>query len=106
MDLLQVEEVHAALKPFLPLHSVQIPSPCTDFSTAGKGAEGENAFVTVTATMIALKLGVPLILYENLPRMLQSKAWSMAAALLAAAGYVWSSVVVNAIDCGVPQNRQ
>jgi DNA (cytosine-5)-methyltransferase 1 len=106
LDLLQVKEVHAALLPFLPLHSVQISSSCTDFLTAGKGVEGESAFVTVTATMIAVKLGVPLILYENVPRMLTSKAWSMAAALLAAAGYIWSSVVVNAIDCGVPQNRR
>jgi hypothetical protein len=37
LDLLQVKEVHAALLPFLPLHSLQISSPCTDFSTAGKG---------------------------------------------------------------------
>ena len=67
LDLLQVKEVHTALLLFLPLHSVQISSPCTDFSMAGKGVEGESAFVTVTATMIAVKLGVPLILYENVP---------------------------------------
>jgi site-specific DNA-cytosine methylase len=88
---------------------VQISSPCTDFSTAGNGVEGESAFVTViatvTATMIAVKLGVPLILYKNVPKMLKLKTWSMAAALLAAAGYIWSSVVVNPINCGVPQNR-
>jgi site-specific DNA-cytosine methylase len=74
---------------------------------AGKDVEGESAFVTVTATIIALKLGVPLILYKNIPRMMQSKAWGIAAAaLLAAAGYIWSSVIMSAIDCRVPQNRR
>ena len=44
LDLLRVKEVHAARKPFLPLHSVQTSSPCTDFLTAGNGVEEESAF--------------------------------------------------------------
>ena len=83
MDLPQVDVVCWALRAHLPLHSVQISSPCTDFFTA---VEWESAYVAVPATMVAKRVGAPTIFFENVPRMLHLKAWALAAALLAAAG--------------------
>jgi hypothetical protein len=61
LDLLRVKTVASQVRAYMPLHSVQISSPCTDFSTSGRGVEGERAYVTVTATMIALRLEVSTI---------------------------------------------
>ena len=105
-DLKDVEGTATRAAPFGPFDSAEVSSPCTDFSPSGKGIEGERAWVTVTSTLIALRLEIPLIFYENVPRMLTSKAWAMTASILEEAGYIWRAVIVDAADCGVPQNRR
>ena len=105
-DLKDVQGTALAVAPFGPFNSAEISSPCTDFSPSGKGIEGERAWVTVTSTLVAMRLHVPLIFYENVPRMLKSQAWALTASLLEDAGYLWRAVVVNAADCGVAQDRR
>jgi site-specific DNA-cytosine methylase len=105
-DLTDVDGTARAAAPFGPFDSAEISSPCTDFSPSGRGVEGDRAWVTVTSTLIALRLCIPLVLYENVPKMLSSQAWALTALLLEDAGYLWKSVVVNAANCGVPQDRR
>ena len=105
-DLRDVNGTAAKAAAYGPYDSTEISSPCVDFSPSGKGIEGERAWITVTSTLIAIRLDIPLIFYENVPRMMQSKAWAAMAAILADAGYIWSSAITNAADCGVPQNKR
>lgn len=59
LDLLHVDVVCQALSAHMPWHSIQISSLCTDFSTSEQCLEGERAFVTVTATIIVMRVGAP-----------------------------------------------
>ena len=105
LDLADVGASVQALRPLGPFDLVQISAPCTDFSQAGKGVEGAAAFVTVTCTRIAIALGAPTIIYENVPRALASAAWREAATLLSSRGFTWTQSLVDARFCGVPQRR-
>ena len=62
-------------------------SPCSDFSPAGARVEGEAAECTVHIAQIIAKAQPKLAMFENVPAMVTSNAWSRAAHKLMRAGY-------------------
>jgi site-specific DNA-cytosine methylase len=85
---------------------VQLSPPCVDFSVSGRCIEGRAAWLTVTAALLILDLGVPVLCIENVEQMAKAAAWDIARETLVDAGYVLEQVVVDAADCGVAQNRR
>ena len=106
IDLSVVEPAVLALRALGPFDVVQVSAPCVDFSTSGKGVEGPAAQLTVTCTRVALALGAPCIIFENVPRVLKSMAWREATHLLDDASFSWAGSVLDAQHCGVPQRRK
>jgi len=81
--------------------------PCTDFSSAGGRVEREtHAGLTVAFARIAVTLRTRVVLIENVPELLRSRAWSEACELLVGAGYSVVVVRVNSAACGVAQVRR
>lgn len=80
--------------------------PCQDFSSAGKGIEGDRAKLTVSFANIINELKPICFLMENVPTSAKSNAYSEAIEILSSAGYCIESIVVNAAHFGVPQRRR
>ena len=106
LDLTDWRAAMDVLRRHGPYDFCQASTPCPDFSRSGKGVEGPRARLTVSTTRLLIGLRVPVIAYENVPRMLASKAWAESRALLVDAGYATRAVEVDAADCGVPQHRK
>jgi site-specific DNA-cytosine methylase len=106
IGFLIVEPALLALRALGPFNVVQISAPCVDFSTFGKGVEEPAAQLTVTCTRIALALGAPCIIFENVPRVLLSEAWREATCLSDRGTFSWAGAVLDAQHCGVLQRRK
>ena len=106
LDLSQVDRAVLALRALGPFDMAQVSAPCTDFSSSGKRVEGQAAQLTVTCTQIVMRLGIPCVIYENVPRVLSSHAWAAAEQVLEEHGFSWAGAILDAQHCGVPQRRR
>ena len=104
MDLRREAALVAWVKSLGP-HFVQYSPPCPDFSRRGKRKEGARAELLFTSTRALVECRVPVLLMENVVGVLGSRAWARSSALLTGAGYVFTSVRVDAQHCGTPQRR-
>lgn len=80
--------------------------PCQEFSHAGKRTEGARADLTLSFAKIVRDVSPAFFLMENVDRAQSSKAFAQAERLLQSSGYGLTRVVLNAAQCGVPQNRK
>lgn len=80
--------------------------PCQDFSHAGKRVEDERADLTVAYANIVAKLAPRWFVMENVDRAQKSTKYQEARAILKAAGYGLTEIVLNAALCGAPQRRK
>lgn len=108
LELDLMNHAHAAhvLRQHGPFDMVQLSPPCIEFSVSGRCIEGRVAWLTVTAALLILDIGVPVLCIENVEQMAKAAAWDIARERLVDAGYVLEQVVVDAADCGVAQNRR
>ena len=106
LDLMNHAQAAQVLRQHGPFDMVQLSPPCVDFSVSGRCIEGRAAWLTVTAALLILDLGVPVLCIENVERMAKAAAWDIASEMLVDAGYALEQVVVDAADCGVAQNRR
>ena len=79
--------------------------PCQEFSNAGRRQEGEKAELTIAYAKIVTALRPNYFVMENVPRIKESKAYSVARELYTEAGYGLTEVILDASKCGVPQKR-
>ena len=80
--------------------------PCGDYSTAGKGVEGQAAACTERAAAVVCNTGVPLAMIVNVVPMLTSKSWQRARAQLQAVGYDVYVSKWRGTDCGMACSRR
>ncbi|MDD4495223.1 MAG: DNA cytosine methyltransferase [Eubacteriales bacterium] len=80
--------------------------PCQDFSSAGKRKEGARADLTENYAEIVAHFRPPFFVMENVDRVEKSYAFQRAKQILIDAGYFVNYVILNASQCGVPQNRR
>lgn len=80
--------------------------PCQEFSHAGKREEGARADLTLSFARIIQGVKPRFFLMENVDRAQNSAAFKEAKRLFRRAGYGLTCVVLNAANCGVPQNRK
>ena len=80
--------------------------PCQDFSSAGKGENAGNAYLTECFARIAIASEPSAIVMENVPRARASFAYHQARELISAVGYDVDEIVLDASLCGVPQLRK
>lgn len=86
--------------------------PCQDLSQAGKGVgilEGKRSSLVGEVFRLVRKHGVPWVLLENVPFMLQldsGAAMGVLATAFEQLGYRWAYRVVNSLAFGVPQRRE
>ena len=107
MDLGNVEGAVAAIRGVGPIDVLSGSPPCTDFSSAGGRVEREtHAGLTVAFAKIAVAVRPSVVMLENVPELLRSRAWTEASGLLVGAGYSLLVLRVNAAACGVAQVRR
>ena len=83
--------------------------PCQDFSAAGKrNGNGKNGNLTPLFAELALKINPTWIVMENVNtiKTIGEDQLTKAKSLLKEGGYGITTVVLNAADFGVPQNRK
>jgi len=86
--------------------------PCPDFSVAGKnkGSEGENGRLSLTYVNLIIALQPDYFLYENVKGLWKTlrhrKFYEDMKKRLHEAGYSTSEKLCNAIEFGVPQDRE
>lgn len=89
-------------------------SPCQDFSVAGKGAGGDEGSGTRSSLMyetlrIVEKLKPEIVIWENVKNLWGKKHrhnWENYADKMGELGYDSAAKIINARDCGIPQNRE
>lgn len=89
-------------------------SPCQDFSVAGKGAGGDKGSGTRSSLMyetlrIVEKLKPQYVIWENVKNLLSKKHrhnWENYVEKMGELGYDSAAKIINARDCGIPQNRE
>lgn len=79
--------------------------PCTDFSSCGPAREGDRAGLTVRFADLVLRTRPTIFVMENVPRLLNSKAFAELQSRLNGAGWSTSTLVANATWFGVAQSR-
>jgi DNA (cytosine-5)-methyltransferase 1 len=80
--------------------------PCQDFSHAGKRTERDRAELTKCFANIVVSLKPSIFVMENVDRIIKSKAWESAKAVLQAGGYGLTEKILDASYCGCPQIRK
>ena len=86
--------------------------PCPDFSVAGKnkGREGDNGKLSSSYINLIVKNKPDWFLFENVKGLWRTKKhrefYDHLQEELSAAGYVFADRLVNALEFGVPQDRQ
>lgn len=80
--------------------------PCQDFSVAGKRVEGDKAELTIDFCEIISEVQPRWFVLENVPGIQSSVAWEFGRAMLKAAGYGITEMVLDAAYFGVPQHRK
>ena len=89
-------------------------SPCQDFSVAGKGAGGDEGSGTRSSLMyetlrIVEKLKPEIVIWENVKNLWGKKHrhnWENYVEKMGELGYDSAAKIINARDCGIPQNRE
>lgn len=89
-------------------------SPCQDFSVAGKGAGGDEGSGTRSSLMyetlrIVEKLKPEIVIWENVKNLWGKKHrhnWDNYVDKMGELGYDSAAKIINARDCGIPQNRE
>lgn len=104
-DLSDVEGAAAKILPLAPDVITGGP-PCQDFSTAGKGVEGERADLTVKYAQIVTSVRPKVFVMENVGRVKLSKAYKEATDIYREAGYQLYETLLDASYYGVPQKRE
>jgi DNA (cytosine-5)-methyltransferase 1 len=85
--------------------------PCPDFSIGGKnkGRQGENGHLSLSYIELIAKLKPDFFLFENVKGLWRTKRhrefYEELKVILEAAGYALSDRITNAIEFGVPQDR-
>jgi DNA (cytosine-5)-methyltransferase 1 len=79
--------------------------PCQEFSSAGKRCEGDRARLMVVLAEIAVAVGPPWFLLENVDPARHSRAFSAARQVLSQ-HYGVTLATLDASYCGVPQRRR
>lgn len=86
--------------------------PCPDFSVAGKnkGKDGENGKLSGTYTALICSTKPDFFLFENVKGLYRTakhrEFFESLKSQFIAAGYVMTEQLINAIEFGVPQNRE
>lgn len=80
--------------------------PCQDFSHAGKRKEGDRANLTESFARIVDSVSPQCFIMENVDRAQKSNAYRDARMILKSAGFGLTEIVLNASQCGAPQNRK
>lgn len=80
--------------------------PCTEFSRAGQQIESKIASLTVNFANIVLAILPHFFIMENVPDVSQSTSLTLAVNKLTQHGYSVTSIVKDARNTGVPQNRR
>jgi DNA (cytosine-5)-methyltransferase 1 len=104
-DLSDIDSAVSMIRRYEPDMIVGGP-PCQDFSHAGKRQEGERANLTAAYANIVSEVRPKWFLMENVDRICQSKAYSLAREIFKKSGYGITEKIVNSSRCGVPQNRK
>lgn len=104
VDLFDVDNVVRQIKR-LDVDVIAGGPPCQDFSSAGKRLEGRRASLTDAFAEIVVACKPFLVIMENVPRVRSSQAYKNARLLLEKSGYSFFERILNASQCGVPQNR-
>ena len=104
VDVSDERALRAALRPFFPIHFVQLSPPCQQFSRMYSGEEGACAELTVQAARALVWLRPRAFLLENVPGMVERErpggAWERALALLRSGGFAVDWRTVCASWCG------
>ena len=86
--------------------------PCPDFSVAGKqrGKEGDNGKLSLSYTELIIEQKPDFFLFENVKGLLKTKRhreyFEELKTMLHNAGYCTTEKLVNALEYGVPQDRE
>ena len=86
--------------------------PCPDFSVAGKnkGKDGENGKLSGTYTALICNTKPDFFLFENVKGLYRTakhrEFFESLKLQFIAAGYIMTEQLINAIEFGVPQNRE
>ncbi len=104
-DLTDVTNAVAHIKQWAPDLIMGGP-PCQDFSHAGKRIESERANLTLDYARIVSGISPEWFVMENVDRVLNSNAYSVARNEFLSSGYGLTEYVFDASLCGVPQKRK
>ncbi|GAA1046239.1 DNA (cytosine-5-)-methyltransferase [Rothia amarae] len=80
--------------------------PCQDFSSAGKGVEGERANLTLEFSKIVSILKPKYFIMENVPNARKSNSYQKAKKNFLEGGYGVTETILDANYYGVPQRRK
>lgn len=80
--------------------------PCTDYSSAGRREEAENAKLTLAFAILVATVRPAWFMMENVINAMKSETWAAARQVLKAAGYGLTESKVDASRYGVPQSRR
>ena len=80
--------------------------PCQDFSIAGKREQGERANLTIRYSQIVSHIRPRVFVMENVYNIVKMPILQDAIAILKAAGYGLTQIILDASYCGVPQTRK
>lgn len=80
--------------------------PCTDYSSAGRREEGDNAKLTLAFAILVATVRPAWFLMENVTNIVKSETWVAARQVLKAAGYGLTESRIDASRYGVPQSRR
>lgn len=100
--------VALALKQQGPFDLVQWPPPCQPRSNANANQISDDLRETVmlAAARLINALGAPHFVMEKVVNVKSSPVWLRTKSFLKQAGYETLELVVNANNCGIPQNRE
>lgn len=80
--------------------------PCTDYSSAGRREEAENAKLTLAFAILVATVRPTWFMMENVINAMKSETWAAARQVLKAAGYGLTESKLDASRYGVPQSRR
>ena len=80
--------------------------PCTEFSSAGKRIEGEQARLMASFGETVLRVRPTWFVMENVPRARNSRVFGTRRRRFKRAGYGVTEVILDASRCGAPQRRR
>ena len=86
-------------------------SPCQSFSICGhyKGLDDAKGTLFFDYARLVREIQPKVFIYENVPGMLShdgGKTFNIICNIFNSLGYKWRYKIINAKDCGIPQNRK